>query len=197
MATWYSTFFLFYNRASEHFLCSKLFCPCIQHCKWKVKVKATQLCLALCDPMYNTVHGILQARALEWVAFSFSRGPSKPRGQTQVSCIAGGFFTRWATREAHIQHCWKINIWNIALGNGASASLRKFLRNMNDTKTDPRRNRTSELSNWQRKDCKGNWRCTVCKENSSQCKSNICKEQIILIQFTLFNVYRNKRNDQL
>ena len=47
-----------------------------------------------------TVHGILQARILEWVAFPFSTGSSQPRGRTQVSCIAGGFFTRWATREA-------------------------------------------------------------------------------------------------
>ena len=45
------------------------------------------------------VHGILQARILEWVAFPFSRGSSQPRDQTQVSHIAGGFFTSWATRE--------------------------------------------------------------------------------------------------
>ena len=49
-----------------------------------------------------TVHGILQARILEWVAFPFSRGSSQPRDQTQVSHIAGGFFTSWATREAPI-----------------------------------------------------------------------------------------------
>ena len=41
-----------------------------------------------------------QARILEWVAFPFSRGSSQPRDQTQASCIAGGFFTSWATREA-------------------------------------------------------------------------------------------------
>ena len=46
------------------------------------------------------LHGILQARMLEWIAFSFSRGSSQPRDQTQVSCIAGRFFTSWATREA-------------------------------------------------------------------------------------------------
>ena len=49
---------------------------------------------------WNTVHGILQARILEWVAFPFSRRSSQPRDQTQVSHIAGGFFTSWATREA-------------------------------------------------------------------------------------------------
>ena len=46
------------------------------------------------------VHGILQARILEWVAIPFSRGSSQPTDQTQVSQIAGGFFTSWATREA-------------------------------------------------------------------------------------------------
>ena len=47
-----------------------------------------------------TIHGILQARILEWVAFLFSRGSSQPRDQTQVSHIAGKFLTIWATREA-------------------------------------------------------------------------------------------------
>ena len=50
--------------------------------------------------MDYTVHGILQARTLEWVALPFSRGSSQPRDRTQISCIAGGFFTSWATREA-------------------------------------------------------------------------------------------------
>ena len=56
---------------------------------WHMKV--TQLCTTLCDPMDHTVHGILQARILEWVAFSFSRGSSQPRDQTWGSHIAGGF----------------------------------------------------------------------------------------------------------
>ena len=67
---------------------------------WKVKV--AQLCPTLCDPMDYTVPGILQARILEWVAFPFSRGSSQPRDRTQVSRIAGGFFTCWATREASL-----------------------------------------------------------------------------------------------
>ena len=45
----------------------------------KVKVKVAQWCLTLCDPMDCTVHGILQARILEWVAFPFSRGSFQPR----------------------------------------------------------------------------------------------------------------------
>ena len=55
-------------------------------------------------PHDYTVHGILQARSLEWVAFPFSKGSSQSRDQTQVSHIAGGFFTSWATREA--QEYW-------------------------------------------------------------------------------------------
>ena len=48
----------------------------------------------------SSVHRILQARILEWVAMPFSRGPSQPRDRTRVSCTAGGFFTTWATTEA-------------------------------------------------------------------------------------------------
>ena len=58
-----------------------------------ILVKVVQLCPTLCDPMDYTVHGILQARILEWAAVPFSRGSSQPRDQTQVSYIAGGFFT--------------------------------------------------------------------------------------------------------
>ena len=62
----------------------------------------TQSCLTLCDPMDyspqgSSVHGILQARRLEWVAFPFSRGSSPPRDRTWVSGIAGRFFTIWAS----------------------------------------------------------------------------------------------------
>ena len=60
--------------------------------------KLLQSCLTLCDPMEcsppgSSVHGILQARTLEWVAMLSSGGPSRPRDRTRVSCIAGGFFT--------------------------------------------------------------------------------------------------------
>ena len=55
-------------------------------------MKATQLCLTLCHPVNYIVHGILQARILEWVAIPFSRGSSHSRNRTQVSCITGGFF---------------------------------------------------------------------------------------------------------
>ena len=70
----------------------------------KCEVKVVQSCPALCNPMNYTVHGILQARILEWAAFPFSRGSSHPRDGTQVSCITGGFFTSRATRES--QEYW-------------------------------------------------------------------------------------------
>ena len=67
-----------------------------QESVWKWKW-VTQSCLTLCNPTDCIVHGVLQARILEWVALPFSRGSSQPRDPTQVSCIAGGFFTSWAT----------------------------------------------------------------------------------------------------
>ena len=65
-----------------------------------LKVNVTQLCVTLCDPMDDTVHGILQSRILEWVAFHFSRGSSQPMNRTQVSLFAARFFNIWASREA-------------------------------------------------------------------------------------------------
>ena len=53
-----------------------------------------------CSPPGSSIHGILQARTLEWEAYPFSRGSSPPRNWTRVSYIAGGFFTSWATRKA-------------------------------------------------------------------------------------------------
>ena len=64
---------------------------------WKVKV--VQSYPTLYDPMDYTVHGILQARILEWVAFPFSRGSSQPRNQNRISHTAGRFFTSWTTKE--------------------------------------------------------------------------------------------------
>ena len=63
-------------------------------------VKVAQSCPTLCDSTNSTVHWILQARILEWVAFPISRGSSQARDRSQVSHTAGRFFTSWATREA-------------------------------------------------------------------------------------------------
>ena len=64
---------------------------------------STQLCLILCDPLDCSppgfsVHGVLQARILEWVAISFSRGSSRPRDQTPISCIS--YIGKWI-----LYHC--------------------------------------------------------------------------------------------
>ena len=72
-------------------------CVCVCVC-----VLVTQLCPTLIDPMDHrppdsSVHGILQARIQEWVAIPFCRGSSPPRDRTWIVCIAGRFFTNWAT----------------------------------------------------------------------------------------------------
>ena len=70
--------------------CSKmklLIIKVIFHVKWS------------CSVVSNSVHGIFQARILEWVAISFSRGSSPPRDQSQISCIAGRLLTGWAMKE--------------------------------------------------------------------------------------------------
>ena len=64
-----------------------------------------------CSPLGSSVHGLLQAGILEWVAMPSSRGSSQPRNHTRLSCIAGGFFTSWATQEAPCQ-VWE-NTWCI------------------------------------------------------------------------------------
>ena len=76
--------------------------------KVKVKWSGSRTAVSnICDPMAcslpgSSVHGILQAKILEWIAISFSRGSSPPRDWTWVSCTAGGFFTNWDTRETQV-----------------------------------------------------------------------------------------------
>ena len=65
-----------------------------------LKVKVTQWCPTLCALMDYTLQRISEARIWKWVAVPFSRGSSQPQSQTQVSRIAGRFFTSWTTREA-------------------------------------------------------------------------------------------------
>ena len=75
--------------------------------------EVAQSCPTLCDPVDSSlpgfsVHGILQARILEWVTISFSRGSSPLTDQTRVSCIGGRYFNLWPTKEAPI-HVLEIN----------------------------------------------------------------------------------------
>ena len=87
-----------------------VFLPCV----WLIQASGIKCVLAaqsspiLCQPMHSSpagsfVHRILQARRLEWIAVSFSRGSSWPSDQIQVSCIVGRFFVIWTTREAWFQ----------------------------------------------------------------------------------------------
>ena len=81
-----------------------IFITSYQDVKWS---EVAQSCPTLCDPVDcsipgSSVHGILQARILEWVTISFSRGTSRPRDQTWASRIEGRRFNLWATREALI-----------------------------------------------------------------------------------------------
>ena len=68
-----------------------IYCACMLSCFSCVRLFANPW--TVCSPPGSSVHGILQARKLEWVALPSSRGSSPPRDQTWVSCIAGGFFT--------------------------------------------------------------------------------------------------------
>ena len=75
-----------------------------------------------CSPPGSSVHGILQARILEWVAIPFSRGYSRPwRDQTQVCCIAGRFFTVWATYFIYIYiyiYIYSIHLTSVQVSRG-------------------------------------------------------------------------------
>ena len=75
-------------------------------------MKVAQSCPTLCESCSvvsdSLLPEILQARILEWVAVPFSRGSSQPRDRTRVSCLAGGFFTNWAIREAQLKG---MSIW--------------------------------------------------------------------------------------
>ena len=73
-----------------------------------------------CSPPGSSLHGILQARVLERVAISFSRGSSRPRDRTRVSWIPGRHFNLWATREAPKERCNALDPWffySFCLGN--------------------------------------------------------------------------------
>ena len=86
--------------------------------------------MSLCDPMDYTVHGILQARILEWVAFPFSRRSSQPKDWTQVSRIAGRRINLWAIREAE----YADYIMRNAGLEEAQAGIRIAGRNINNLK---------------------------------------------------------------
>ena len=92
----------------------------LSHGLYSLEVKwseVAQLCLTLCNPVDcglpgSSIHGILHAGILEWIAISFSRGSSQPRDRTWVSRITGRRFTVWATREAQGLILLNKNFWD-------------------------------------------------------------------------------------
>ena len=107
------------------FLCTYILFCFLKMFIW-FKVWAAQSCPPLCDPRDysppgSSVHGVLQARLLEWIAISFSSGSSRPSDGSQVSCIAGGFFTVWATRGGCIRS-WLQQVGSFAEVRGLLSS---------------------------------------------------------------------------
>ena len=98
--------------------------PKVEKCSFQKWSEVAQSCPTLCDPMDcrlpgSSIHGIFQARVLEWVAISFSRGSSQPRDQTQVSSTGDRRFTVWATREA-----LSTQVPHVQLRRGACCDMR-------------------------------------------------------------------------
>ena len=99
---------MLWNVALEKILESPLDCKKIKpvnpkgNQSWTFIESESLSCVWLFATPWTRVHGILQARILEWVTFPFSRGSFKPRDRTQVSCIAGRIFPSWAIRETPI-----------------------------------------------------------------------------------------------
>ena len=79
---------------------------------WKVKVKVTQFWPTLCDPMDTTIHGLLQARILDWVAIPFSRGSSQPRDRAKSSCMMYSAYQ--LNEQVENRQSWHIPfpVWN-------------------------------------------------------------------------------------
>ena len=88
--------------------------------EWVKSLNCPTLCnLVDCSLPGSSIHGIFQARILEWVAISFSRGSSRPRDWTQVYCIGGRRFTVWAT--------WEVPTLNIQIGKSTEMKRRAVL----------------------------------------------------------------------
>ena len=146
------------NRAPLLYFCSLCISPTIpliqrmftfwDHAMYITEMKGAQSCLTLCDPMDYTVHGILQARILEWVAFPFSRGSSQPRNQTRVSCIASGFFTNWAIREAQLVSTTKSEVFQVSINQQVFTAAAAVTSVVSDSVRPRRRQPTRLLCPW-------------------------------------------------
>ena len=100
------SFWLLFKSVVLRFWCAS------NHLKWS---EGAQSCPTLCNPMVcslqrSSIHGIFQARTLEWVAIYFSKGSSQPRDRTRVSGIVGRRFTIWGTTEIHLRNLLKYRL---------------------------------------------------------------------------------------
>ena len=119
------------DRAKWTCRCMPLTLNCLR--KLKLNLLVAQLYLTLCSAVScslpgSSVRGISQARILEWIAVSFSRGSSWPRDWIQVSCIAGRFFTIWATAAAakSLQSCR--TLWDPRDGSPPGSHVPRILQ---------------------------------------------------------------------
>ena len=124
------SFWLLFKSVVLRFWCAS------NHLKWS---EGAQSCPTLCDPMdcslpHSSIHGIFQARTLEWVAIYFSRGSSQPRDRTLVSSIVGRCFTIWATTEIHLRSLLKYRLlcftWKEVWGRGWKLTLQVTFQEM-------------------------------------------------------------------
>jgi len=92
-----------------------------------LKMKVTQSCPALCNPIDSTVHGILYIRILQWVAVPFFRGSSQARDRTQVCDIVGRFFPSWAIGEALLLAIAKLFLMHVTHSSIYRKKMRRYL----------------------------------------------------------------------
>ena len=111
---------------SNYFGYSSSMIACQVYCCLVVQVRLT-----LYGPPGSSVHGISQTRILEWVAISCSRGSSRPRDQTCISCIDRQILYYWATREFLACQVIQINIWNECLSNPSEVNKLKMISILN------------------------------------------------------------------
>ena len=129
-----------------------------------------------CSPPGSSVHGILQVRILEWVAMPFSRGSSRPRDQTRVSCIEGGFFTTEPPGKPKRVWCYVLKILQNPTGPGHSTASQQvtgfpFFENWGYLKTsDPKYN----MPNGQCIFLDKNYLCLCAKEEQPSLCSGPC-----------------------
>ena len=141
-------------------------------------------CVQLCDPVDcslpgSSIHGIFQARILEWVAISFSGRSSRPRDWTRVDCIGGRCFTVWATRD--------IPMLNIQIGKSTETERRAVLG-----KGWGMKERQGSAS-WVQGFLGGWWKCSGIR--CCECTKSYWNVYFKMVNFMICDFYHNNNND--